>query len=116
MTDDDVNAVDRSELETLRNEQAAAFGRLEGKLDAYIASHSTTHSGEQAAFSAHLIDAAQRNVRTETLPALESRVDVLEDWRIEVRTLGTFIRLTFGSSLIAAVAAIAAIAKAVGAF
>lgn len=109
MAADPVNAVDRSELEALRAEIAAGFGRLEGKFDAYQQAHATIHAGEQASFNVHLREATAQQSKIDYLADLPSRVDKLEDWRTEVRTLGTFIRLTFGTSVVGAVVSVVAL-------
>jgi hypothetical protein len=109
-----VNAVDRSELEVVRVEMASGFARMEGRLDAYVQGHANQHATEQQAFGSHLVDAAVRASKSEALEKLPERVDALEDWRIEVRTLGTLLRLTFGTSLITAIAGGIALGKSLG--
>lgn len=109
-----VNAVDRSELEGVRLEMAQGFSRMEGKLDAYTQGHASVHSTEQAAFHAHMVEAAVRQMKVAELESLPPRVDALEDWRIEVRAFGTILRATLGTSLLGAAAAIVALAKSLG--
>ena len=109
-----VNAVDRSELEGVRIEMAAGFSRLEGRIDAYVQSHTSAHSVEQQSFGAHLIDSAVRKAKVDELSALPPRVDALEDWRIEVRTFGTLLRAVFGTSLIGVLVGVVALLKSLG--
>jgi hypothetical protein len=107
-----MNAVDRSELEALRAEIASGFGRLEGKFDAYQQAHSSTHAAEQAAFNTHMREASARQVEVGHLSDLPARVDKLEDWRTEVRTFGTILRLTLGTSVLGVVVSLIAIISA----
>jgi hypothetical protein len=109
-----MNAVDRSELEALRAELAKGFGRIEGQFTAYQAAHSSTHAAEQAAFNTHLREATIRQVELGHLADLPGRVDRLEDWRTEVRTFGTILRLTLGTSVIGVIVSLIAIMSAAG--
>lgn len=113
MDGDPLNAVDRSELEALRSDMGQGFARLEGKLDAYQAAHQATHVGEQAAFNAHLREAAVRQTEVSHLGGLTARVDSLEDWRTQVQALGTLVRLLFGTSVLGALASIVSLLYAV---
>src|SRR5689334_5498516 len=111
-----MNGVERTELDAIRKEMSEGFARLEGHLNAYQQSHASQHGTEQAAYQQHLIESALGIQRLSNLEGLPRRVDELEDWRIEVRTLGTFVRLTFGSSVIGALLGLIALAKALGVF
>jgi hypothetical protein len=110
--------VDRSELEGVRIEMTAGFGRMEGKLDAYVQSHTSVHALEQQAFGAHLIDAAVRQAKVEDLigdvEAIPPRVKAIEDWRIEVRTFGLLLRAVFGTSVLGVIVGVVALLKSLG--
>lgn len=111
-----MNGVERTELDALRVEMKEGFARLEGRIDAFQQSHSNQHGTEQSAYQQHVIESALATQRLNSLEGLPRRVDELEDWRIEVRTLGMFVRLTFGSSVVGALLGVIALAKALGVF
>lgn len=106
--------VERSELEALRLEMTASFSRLEGKLEAYVQAHGSVHMNEQAAYNEHLRVSAVGLRDLDDVKKLEPRVEVLEDWRIQVTTAGTLLKVIFGASIVSAAVGIAGLAKLLG--
>lgn len=91
----------------LERELRDGQSRLEGKIDAFILTHTATHTSEQQAFNEHLRNSAvmgergqQINTKTE---ALEREVGELREWRAEVRGMTTLVKFAVGTSLVGAI-------------
>jgi len=116
--------VDRAEIDALRGEMQAGFSRLEGKIDAYIASHSVQHSGEQEKFQGHLIEAALRKGDVERIEErfegerVTERIRALEDahltYQVAAKTSAVLLKFTFGTSVLGLVGTAVGVAKVLG--
>lgn len=93
---------------------------LTAKFDAYFTAHQQTHQVEQSAFNAHLLAASEsmsRSSRHESeLVSMDKRVESIETWWHEFRGAMSFMRLTFGTSILASIIAIASLVLLVSGF
>jgi hypothetical protein len=84
--------------------------RLDRKVDSFLTQHAAKHDTEQQAFNAHLLAAGEsmsRGVRNESqLAAIEVRLEVIENWRAELRGAMNLMRLALGTSVLSAIIAI----------
>lgn len=92
---------------------AQRLDRIEAKLDGAIASMNTSLTAQQTALSEHIRAADTSGMRAEA-DDMQRRIRGVEDFaleaRVTTRTLMRIVQLTFGASLIGAVASILAIA------
>jgi len=84
------------------------------RLEDFIAEHRRDHATLETRLSLHDLDSARREMSLEQLKPLVPEVQVLHDFRTEVRTIGTMTRYILGGSLLAAVAAIASLVATFG--
>jgi hypothetical protein len=84
--------------------------RLDRKFDTFLTAHQQTHQVEQSAFNAHLLTSADSMSRSSRhdieIPAIDKRVEAIETWWHEFRGAMGFMRLTFGTSILASIIAI----------
>lgn len=94
--------------------------RLDRKLDAFLTQHQQKHDADQATYNAHVMVSGasmERSLRHENeLPALEKRLESIETWRHELLGAMGLMRLTFGTSVLASIVAIASLVILVSGF
>ena len=110
------NAATTDRLGVIADELAALRGDL--------AAFTTAQSAVNVELRAHVVRAgvlgelhgSDWEEMKKTQADTAARVRAVEDWRVEMRTDGTVLKLTFGVSIIGAVAAIAGLVNVFGAF
>ena len=84
--------------------------RLDRKLDSFLTQHQQKHDQEQAATSAHLLQASEsmgRSNRHEAiLPDLDRRLETIETWRHELLGAMSLMKLAFGTSIVSSIVAV----------
>jgi hypothetical protein len=106
--------VERQELAELRVELLREMASIRGALDTYIQTHGAQHMADAKTYQEHLVTAAVGMNDLADLKGVEPRVQSLEDWRLQVTTAGMMVRVIFGTSILSAIGAIAAVGRLFG--
>ena len=125
--DDDVDERDQlaqsADLQLLKASTARIekdVDRLDRKLDTFLTQHAQKHDADQATYNAHVMNATEsmtRSLRHEAeIPALEKRMEAIETWRHELLGAMGLMRLTFGTSVLASMVAIASLVILISGF
>ena len=109
MTSEPDHAALRAELEALRMGFHSSLQKVETQVAAMRDELHAETAGRNTRWAIH-----DERHRSWEEAHLEARVDALEDWKIEMVTLGRLVKLTFGASLVGAVAAILALWETLG--